>query len=257
MTFSFWIVIQRWFIGWNVGWQMMRIAIADDSIDLCEIAKSIIMESVTKNVSITCFPNPKELMYDLDEGIEYDVYFLDIEMPQIDGITLAKYIREKQKEAWIVFLTSHSELALVGYDIDIQAKHFIVKGQMKNKIPDLMKHFENLMDEKKHYYTIQSNVRFTRINCEEIRYIHKVGKNVEIVTGSDKYYERKTLNQILEELNMPEIIMIERGFLANIRHVSGISSNMITLDTGEELFISRSKIKEVKQKVNEYWINRI
>lgn len=232
---------------------MMRIALVDDSIEICEMAKSTIEESVEGGVSVDSFTNPEMLLYDICEGIKYDAYFIDIEMPQMDGITLAKEIREKHKDGWIVFLTSHSELALVGYDIDIQAKHFIVKSRMNEKIPELMKHFEDLMKEMHNYYTIQSNIRFARINCEDIRYIHKVGKNIEIVTGTDKYCERKTLSQIMQELNMPEIIMIERGFLVNIRHIREISNNVITIDSGKQLFISRTKVKEVKQKVNEYW----
>lgn len=235
----------------------MRIAIVDDSPEICEMVKSAVEKTLIGGMAITTFINSELLLYDVQEGREYDVYFLDIEMPQMDGITLAKRIREQHKDGWIVFLTSHSELALVGYDINIQAKHFIIKDQMSKKIPELMKHFEELMKEKHNYYTIQSNVRFTRINCEEIRYIHKVGKNIEIVTGTDKYYERKTLNQIIQELNMPEIIKIERGFFVNIRHIREIANNIITIDSGRQLFISRTKIKEVKQKVNDYWGSRV
>lgn len=195
----------------------MRIAIVDDNQDLCEIAKSIILASVDGMTSVTCFTDPQEFMFCLEDNIVYDVYFLDIEMPQITGITLAQYIRERQEDAWIVFLTSHSEFALAGYELNIQAKHFIVKSQMERKLPELMKYFEGLMTKKIPYYTIKSNVRFIRINCDEIRYIHKVKKDIEIVTDKERYYERNTINQILEDLHMPEIIMIERGILVNVR----------------------------------------
>lgn len=235
----------------------MRIAVVDDNQDLCEIAKSIILKSVESDVSVTCFTNPQELMFGLEDKKIYDIYFLDIEMPQITGIALAEYIREKHEDAWIVFLTSHAEFALAGYELNIRAKHFIVKSRMEEKLPDLMKYFEAQMTKKIPYYTIKSTVRFTRINCEEIRYIHKVGKNIEIVTDTERYHERNTLNQILEELNMPEIIPIERGILANIRHIQKVDGNIVVMDTKEELIIGRSKIKAVKQKVKEYWMSRV
>lgn len=235
----------------------MRIAIIDDNQDLCEIAKAILLASVEKEASVTCFTSPQEFMFCLDDNIMYDIYFLDIEMPQITGIELAQYIRQRQEDAWIVFLTSHAEMALAGYELNIRAKHFIVKSQMERKLPELMKYFKEQMTKKIPYYTIKSNVRFIRINCEEIRYIRKVKKDIEIVTDKERYYERNTINQILEEMHLPEIIMIERGILVNIRHICKVDGNIVVMDTGEHLVIGRYRIKTVKQKVKEYWMSRV
>lgn len=62
------------------------------------------------------YNSPAEAVYDLKNGKHWDLYFLDIEMPEMDGFELAGKIRKEAPEAYLVFLTSHEELAAEGYN---------------------------------------------------------------------------------------------------------------------------------------------
>jgi len=64
---------------------------------------------------------------------------------------------------------------------------------------------------------------------------------------------RKSLQQVFEELNTPEFIFIDRGYIVNIIQVMKISDGMAYLKSGVTLPISRSHLQEVKQQINKYW----
>lgn len=231
---------------------MLRIAIVDDNEEIVTITKNYIEKAVSVPVSFECYINPELLKFDVEENSICDIYFLDIDMPKVNGLDLAKYIRLKQEDAHIVFLTSHPEFALQSYDVKIQAFQYILKAKMKEQLPEVIRILEKKIG-KKNYYTIQTQVRFAKVDCEEILYIYKDGKNVVFVTQEGSYKERKTLEKVVEDINLSEIIFIERGYAVNILHIKEIRNNVILMDNGEELYISRMNVKRVKQEVNEYW----
>ena len=64
---------------------------------------------------------------------------------------------------------------------------------------------------------------------------------------------RKSLQRVFDELNAPEFIFIDRGYIVNIIQIMKISDSTAILKNGEQLPISRSHLQEVKQKINEFW----
>lgn len=234
--------------------RMLKIAVLDDRKELTIMACKLIEENVKGNKIIKSYTDPKLLQYDVDEGNRYDVYILDIEMPKISGLTLATKIRKVQFDSKIIFLTSHPEYAINGYHKDIQAYQYILKNTMNRQLPEVLNDLQDEMKQQQ-FYIIQNKVCFEKINCEKIVYIYKDGKNAVIKHISGEYKERKTLEEIEKNIHMKELISINRGCLVNIQHIRSIKNNLVTVDTGENLYISRAKISKVKQQVNEYWSN--
>lgn len=233
---------------------MLKIALADDNEEILQIVQREIENCIKVPVVTQAYTQSELLLFDVNEGKEYDVYFLDIDMPELNGLDLAKRIREMQKKPIIIFLTSYPDFALASYDIKIRAYQYILKHKMKETLPAVMRSIVAEINEPR-YYTIQTQVRFSRISCDDVLYMRKDGKNVIIVTTTREYRERKTLDKIVKDMNLPELIFIERGYVVNILHIQHIKNNVIIMDNGENLFISRNKISAVKEKVNEYWSN--
>ena len=99
----------------------MRIAICDDE-EIYRIELKTILDKMLANADydIDTFADGKHLIEEFS-ACPYDLVFLDIEMPAVDGITLAKMIRLKSENVFIVFLTSHIEYALEGYEVMVQS----------------------------------------------------------------------------------------------------------------------------------------
>ena len=203
---------------------------------------------------IKSYSNPDLLLYDLNEAIYYDVYFLDIELKNsIDGFELANMIRFKHEKAIIIFITSHAELAIHGYDY--QAFNYLLKDDLDLKINNVLKEVEEkLNNEDGKYYIINTNSRYEKLYYEDIIYVYKEAKNSVFVTRfGDSTYTRETIQNINAKLCDDMFIFINRSYIVNLLYINKLHCNDIILKNGDILSVSRSRAKSVKEILHEYW----
>ena len=104
----------------------MRIAVVDDDAGMREKAAAYLerfsKETGTKT-AYRLYADPQEFLSD-GQGT-FDLLLLDVEMPGMDGITLARKIRKKDESVMIMFLTNMAQYALHGYEVD--AVDYVVK----------------------------------------------------------------------------------------------------------------------------------
>jgi len=106
----------------------MRIAICDDDESFGVQTVRLTEETLALRdveAEVACFADAEALLAARAKGSAYDIYFLDIYLPGMDGINLAVKIRETQPDAPVVFLTTSEEHALGANSID--AVHYLVK----------------------------------------------------------------------------------------------------------------------------------
>lgn len=195
------------------------------------------------------------LKYDLSEKIRYDIYFLDIEMPEINGLQLAKEIRKTDENAIIIFVTSYLKYSIVGYELGIY--RYIPKDNISKKlIPALESASQEVGRETEQLYIVSTNTRCEKIRYEDMLYIYKDRKYSIICCDNATYKVRKSLRQVYEELNrsgQKQFIFIERGYIANIVQIKKVQNGEVIMQNGEILNIGRSFYSVVKQEVAEYW----
>lgn len=235
---------------------MIRIAVVDDEKNIIEQLCSHIEEHFNAHElekEIFSFTDPIALISEIEMGELFDIYMLDIEMPGVDGMTLADKIREKDRKAYLLFITSHVEYAVEGYERN--AYRFIPKSLLSEKLPQAL---ENICEELKgredhRAYLIQNSLRCERIPFNSILYLYKQGKNVVFITESGSSQDRTTLGEVYQALDSESFIYIDRGYLVNIRHVMKVKNNEVYLRDGTTLYISRSHVQEVKARISAYW----
>lgn len=111
---------------------MYRIAIVDDDYMVRESTKAVIERNFKEeNFQVECFSTFSQLQSELSQEL-FTVYILDIELPDGNGLELAKEIRKIQERAYIVFLTAYEKYALSGYEV--RAFHYIIKENMEKKL---------------------------------------------------------------------------------------------------------------------------
>ena len=119
----------------------MRLAIVDDeSVYRNHIAELINIVYGTENVSCYLYSDGSEVVKSFENGFELDAVFLDIEMKDLDGMSTAKVIRKYSKDIPIIFLTSHTEMAMEGYEVD--AFRFLSKPVNKDKLLETLNELE-------------------------------------------------------------------------------------------------------------------
>lgn len=116
-----------------------RIALIDDnSISrgmLGEMVKSY-FEEKKENVTIDEFSSGEELLTKIDEGVYYDMYFMDIIMPGLRGVDVANIVREKDKNGLIVYLTA--TIAFEKKSEETTNSEYILKPIANDKIAELL-----------------------------------------------------------------------------------------------------------------------
>ena len=95
-----------------------------------------LLQNSTDSPVITTYINPTALMDAISDGERYDVYILDVEMPEQNGLEVAKHIRQFQPNAALLFLSSHLNYATEGYKV--QALRYVPKLDLENALPEAL-----------------------------------------------------------------------------------------------------------------------
>lgn len=207
---------------------------------------------------IATYTRSRNLLFDItDDHFFFDLILLDIEMPGITGMELSEKIKLYLPNVKIIFITSHIEYAIDAFELSIF--RYVPKSNLTDRLAAAITDAAKLIElEAGKEYIIQAAGHMEKIPYKDIFYIQRDGgKNVVLVSVMGISKVRKSLQQIFEELDTPEFIFIDRGYIVNIIQIMKISDGMAYLKNGEKLPISRSRLQEVKKQINKFWGARI
>lgn len=227
----------------------MRIAVCDDE-ELFRIEFKSVLDKVLINAEydIVTFSGGSSL-YEAFLKNPFDLVFLDIEMPGIDGITLAKRLRAVSENVQIVFLTSHIEYALEGYEVN--ALRYLVKPVDMNKLSEVLKYIQDKKNNSRQIMIKQEGEDIV-IDISDIIYMESMDKNVRIVTSKSEYITRYNISDYEEELKNSGFLRIHRGYLISLSKVKKVVKNDVVMDGDISLPVSRSNIKTLKDALYAY-----
>ena len=239
---------------------MLRVAICDDEENVVSHVKGITdryfrTHCVSCNVQL--YQSSENLQYDLQDGIYYDLLLLDIEMPGVDGMSLAKKIYDTAPAARIIFITSHLEYAITAYEYSVF--RYISKTAMEEKLPAALGDFYKLYHlEQSEYYTIEIKNHVERIPYREILYILKDGKYAVFHLQNGKTLSvRKTLSRVSSEISKEYFYFADRGCIVNLANVVGIDELGILLLDHQQIGISKASMSEFKTTMLRFWGKQI
>ena len=227
----------------------MRIAVCDDEV-LFRIEFKTVLDKLLINseYDIDTFSDGENL-YRAFLSSPYDLVFLDIEMPGIDGITLAKRLRADSENVIIVFLTSHIEYALEGYEVN--ALRYLTKPVDTTKLREVLRYIDD-RKKKSSQIMIKEDGEEIIIDLNDILYMEAMDKNVRIVTSVKEYITRYNIGDYEEELKNNGFFRIHRGYLISLSRVRKITNNAVILDNDVSLPVSRSNMRALKDALYAY-----
>lgn len=232
----------------------MKIAVVEDNKETLETICTRIGEIVDLSCQCVGFTVSGSFIERLEKKSFYDVYFLKIELPEVNGIEIAKQIRKMQKNACIIFITEYIKYAYETYEQEINAYQYILKENLYERLPVVLRQIrEKFEEERSESYIIKNQHYYVNIKQSDIRYIYKEDKNSIFVTTDGVYRERKAIKEIWKELEKCGFIRIDAGRLINISFIKRIEKNILILMDGTELFLSQSNMRNVKNEISDYW----
>ena len=88
----------------------MRIAVCEDNNIVAAFMEDYIASMEAENIEYEIFTSGDDLIHYMEqENVTFNILFMDIEMPGRNGIETSAYVREKDKNALIIFITDHKE----------------------------------------------------------------------------------------------------------------------------------------------------
>lgn len=176
----------------------MRISIVDDEQEFLLNLKSMISETYPEpdKLSISEFRSGEEFIKDFRKNM-YDVIILDIEMKELNGLETAERIRSADSSVIIVFLTSHQEFALQGYEVN--AFRYMLKSQ-----PETMyrRQLSSIFDEyhQTHLtFPVQTKNAMRNISISDIVFFEVFKRMIVLHTTIEKYEFYGKLSEIEDE----------------------------------------------------------
>ena len=227
----------------------MRVAICDDEKIQLSITKTSVENAYNSlDLIVDTYTSGIELLNAVDV-VNYDLIILDIEMPGVNGIDTAKRLRKIEDKTAIVFLTSHVEYALEGYEVN--ALRYLTKPASTEKLSEIITYL--LEQKKKDKRILLRNSEDVEMVCvADIYYMEAQDQMIRVVTDKGEYRNRYNLGDYETELSAYGFFRIHRGYLINLGHVLKMTGREIIMEDGAALPISRTKEAALKNALLHY-----
>lgn len=233
----------------------VKCLITDDEPVAREIIKSFVEKIPDLELIGEC-KNVSETLEILDKE-DIQLLFLDINMPEISGLTLAKSIQSKTK---IIFTTAYREYAIEGFDL--QVVDYLLKPISFDRFFKAVRQFfdlymskENVNEvmtptKKEEFIFVRSERKMVKINFNDIVYIESLSDYIKMHLKDQVVVTRETINNIESKLPKDYFLRTHRSFIVSIGQITSFTSEFIELGK-KAIPISRSYKENVLKRLHE------
>lgn len=223
------------------------------------VARKIIESFVAKIPNLILVKSCKNAMeaFEIVNSQHIDLFFLDINMPDVSGLSLAKSINQNSK---IIFTTAYREYAVDGFDL--QAVDYLLKPiafdrflQAVNKffqgisvIESDVKIVENTI--KNDFVFVRSDRKMVKINFDEIFYIESLSDYIKIYVTDKIITTRETISNIETKLPAKNFLRIHRSYIVNLNKAASYTNEFVEIGKNA-IPISRTYKENVLKKLTE------
>ena len=231
---------------------MFNYAICDDNEHDINIIRDIIKQYITESgmdICIESYMKSSELSEKFNLNA-YDVLFLDIDMPDINGIELAHMCKNIDKYVNIVFITNREDMVFEA--IRYQPFRYIRKSNLTEELKETLVELT-----KKHYdemfiYEFKTTEDSVKLKLDDVLYIESKGHELILHTKNGCKTIRARISDYEKKLIPFGFLKIQRSFLINLKYVYLIKRDTVIMDNQETVAITRGKGNEIKKIYMEY-----
>lgn len=232
----------------------VQVGICDDNIkdiDWMECEIHAAFDDVQVDYELTKYEGGNMLMHAFDSVIDYDILLLDIDMPGVDGMSIAEHIMQIPHRVNIIFVTNRDDMVFEA--IHYSPFRFIRKEKLHDELPEAIVSAIDKIYKETLIYNFGTGAEVIKISICDILYLESQKHYICVHTkqGDVKTFRGK-ISDYTEELADVGFVRVHMGYLVNIRYIYSITSQKIVLDNEEELPISRAKVDDIKQRHASY-----
>lgn len=226
----------------------MRIAIIEDEQIHRDLLQMYIQEWAGRQMErlwTEQFASAEEFWFAFDADQDFDALFIDIQMPGMNGMELAKKVRKKSVHVEIVFTTGISDYLQEGYEVE--ALHYLLKPLNKEKVYSCL---EKISSRKKtaEMFIVHTEYGSIRLKAEQVNYIEaRAHRSVIGMTTGEKLEIRESITEMETLLPKEEMMRCHRSYLCRIENIFRIEKSELYFDNGSHIPVSRRLYSAVNQ----------
>ena len=192
---------------------------------------------------------------ELTRSLDYDVVFLDVEMPGASGLETAPHLHERRDPPAIVFVTAHAEYAVEAFAVE--AFDYLLKPVDPERLARLV---ERLCERSRENAVPVDRVPVVAgggtqlLDPDQIHFVHAEGDYSRVHSYDRAYLCTSSLGELEDRLG-PRFARIHRSYLVNLAKVSGVrrASDRFRLQLADEarteLDVSRRQSRDVRERL--------
>lgn len=225
-----------------------KIAICDDSAGDREYIAALTRRWAERGghlLELSQFVSAENFLFEYSDKSDYDILLLDIEMGEMDGVSLAKRLRRENETLQIVFITGYSDYISEGYEV--AALHYLMKPVKEDKLLAVLDRAAERLRKAERVMTLESGGETVRVPLRQIRYID-VRLNYATVHAKENYTVKKPLGEIAAALD-ERFYRVGRSAIVNLTYVSRVTKTDIYLDDGTAVPLPRGAYEGVNRAI--------
>lgn len=240
---------------------MLRIAICDDEENQLNqtlvLLDTYLQSHPDLQGRVETFRSGGALLARAANGGDFDLYVLDILMPELSGIDTGRRLRMLGEGGEIIYLTSSNDFAADSYDV--RAFFYLLKPVEEGKFFQVLDGaVEKLNQRRSSAVVVTTADGPRRILLERIRYVERVGRCVRYYC-TDGVVDSQSIRISFREMAAPlladrRFYLCGASFVLNFQHVTGVNGQMALLDNGQTVALPRTAAAEFKKAWGNYWL---
>lgn len=231
---------------------MINIAVCDDdNFYLGELQTRLenLAKKYALEVRVEVYSDGAEFIKEMQEGMTFDLAYLDIEMKQEDGIRTAAWIRRSNYHMLIVFCSSHDEYMKQLFETE--PFRFLQKPIDDREFEKVfLKAVEKIKKSQAAYFVFQTGKNIVKLRCQDILYLESSGRKIIVHTMNRTYQYYEKLDQAQERIKDAHFIRIHKAYLVNVENIEAFQYERVALVDGTVLNISEKNRPRIR---NEFW----
>lgn len=237
---------------------LIEIALCDDSADDIKALESFVEHFASEHsefpIRLRTFTSAAELLKAVDEGSGFDLYILDVMMPEMTGIQLAEIIRSRGEKAEILFLTVSREYAVDAFAV--HASGYLLKPVRKASFDEeLLRIVQKITNEKSAAITVKTKDGLRRIQLHKLVMIESFN-HIRVITMSDGSVleTSATLSELFKALNCRKnFYMPHRAYIVNLDYSMGIKRYELLMLGSRRIPIPRRQYTIMQELFSNYF----
>ena len=230
----------------------MRIAVVEDAASDRELIIRYLNRFENENktsLEPVCFSDGREFVEQYDG--QFDLILMDIELPEMDGMTAAGRIREMDKDVIIIFITNSPQYAIQGYKVE--AIDYLLKPLAWYAFSEALKRaLSHLSGRERSFINVRVKNGSVRLATDQICYIEIFNHELCYHTKDGEIRTNATMREVAEKLAGQPFFQCSKSVLINFAFVEGMVGNDIKV-AGTVIQVSRARRKSLIEALNAYF----